>query len=51
VRTPGTKRYEITGELKKLHNEIRNAYSSLRVIRAIGSGLIRLEGYGHEWDR
>jgi hypothetical protein len=45
-RTFGPKRDEVTGDLRKLHNEeLHNLYSSPNIIRIIKSSTMRLEGH------
>jgi hypothetical protein len=45
-RTSGPKRYEVTGRLRKLHNEeLHGIYSSSAVIRMIKSQKIRWVGH------
>jgi hypothetical protein len=45
-RTFGSKRDEVTGGLRKLHNEeLHNLYSSSNIIRMIKSRRMRWAGY------
>jgi hypothetical protein len=41
----GPKRYEVTGEWRKLHNELWNLYSSPNIIRQINSWRMQLAGH------
>jgi hypothetical protein len=45
LRIFGSKRDEVTGDWRKLHNELRNMYSSPSIIRMIESRRMRLAGY------
>jgi hypothetical protein len=48
----GPKRDEVTGELRKLHNEgLRNLYSSPVIIRQVKSRRMRWAGMWHAWER
>jgi hypothetical protein len=40
-RTSGPKRVEVVGSWRKLHNELRNLYSSPNIIRMITSRKVR----------
>jgi hypothetical protein len=52
LRIFGPKRDEVTGELRKLHNEeIRDLYSSPSIIRIIKSRRMRWRAMEHEWGR
>jgi hypothetical protein len=45
-RTFGPRRYEVTGDWRKLHNEdLHNLYSSPNIIRMIKSRRMRWEGH------
>jgi hypothetical protein len=45
-RILGPKRYEVTGDWRKLHNEeLHNVYSSLNTIRMITSRMMRWAGH------
>jgi hypothetical protein len=44
-RIYGPKRDEVTGEWRKLHNELRDLYSSPNIIRIIKYRKMRLAGH------
>jgi hypothetical protein len=51
-RVFGPKRHEVTGELRKLHNEELNyLYSSPNTVRVIKSRIIRRAGHKGEGER
>ena len=48
----GSKRDEVAGEGRKLHNkDLNDLYSSLNIIQAIKSRRMRLAGHEHIWGR
>jgi hypothetical protein len=47
----GPKRNEVTGEWRKLHNELRNLYSSSEIIRQVKSRRMKWAGMWHAWER
>jgi hypothetical protein len=51
-RILGPKRYEVTGEWRKLHNkQVHDLYSSPSIIRIMKLRRMRWAGMEHEWGR